>query len=627
MAYQPVQVHLPAPAQLQDPMELRKLRQTQLLNRAWNDSLVTAPDPNNPKARIGDVDQRKFYASAAALGLDPDSAAASLAWRQKQYQNVSGMSDIADTMAAKRPGFNIEEAVGRAGTGYGAPAVIDNTPVPPQGVAGMSGSIGQTVAGAAAEQPKPQAPVTPQGVAVPPPEPQQTQTAPAAPRTGWDGVSDYLGIGRKPEQMLAAQGYPQPQPQTDVPRPAGVPDTSMLVSPMPDIPEADMQMYRDQVQVPPDTRTFDEAALDQYMSLPFGGAQTSSAQMDPAERAKDPVFAWAPQDDGSNAYRQYATALDSQLKANGFASAPDYLMSVYDSAYSQYVKPVPPAALMATPEGKIKYQTMMAEHQQSKVEADARARQAVLAERKALTEDAQKYGVSTIDQRKTEMPEGYVLRDPSKRNEAAALSTNRQNARYAADAVNAAGTDTVKLGLALPQVVRAYATALNPSQQLSEGNIREVAAQMYPEHTGSKEFMLAAALAVGRFFRNGDTSGISQLTNTVDASDPKAVQARLARLAQEAQHLTEVNLRNYVVPAKADAKKPTDKWFEGAQAESRAKKQPAADTAAAPKAPAKPAPAPAPKKKAQPKTSAKFSAMTPEQQAAKIASLKARGLL
>ena len=40
MAYQPVAVHLQEPAKLQDPIELRKLRQTQLLNKAWNESLV-----------------------------------------------------------------------------------------------------------------------------------------------------------------------------------------------------------------------------------------------------------------------------------------------------------------------------------------------------------------------------------------------------------------------------------------------------------------------------------------------------------------------------------------------------------------------------------------------------------
>lgn len=612
MAYQPVAVHLQEPAKLQDPMELRKLRQTQLLNRAWNESLVTEADPNDPNARIGDVDQRKFYENAKALGLDPDSAAASLAWRQKQYAGVSGMSDIADTMAAKRPGFDIEQAVGRAGAGYGQPAVIDNTPAQsaPAGTAGTAGPAPVT------EQSKPQAPMLPQGVAVPPSEQSQAPAAaPAAPRTGWDGVSDYLGIGRKPEQMLAAQGYaapqPQAQPQTDIPRPAGVPDMATMVAPMPDISDADMQAYRDQVVVPPDRRTFDEAAMDKYMSLPFGGVQTQGAQAPASERAKDPVFAWAPQDDGSNAYRQYATALDSQLKANGFASAPDYLMSVYDSTYPQFVKPVPPAALMATPEGKIKYQAMMAEHQQSKVEADARARQAVLAERKALTDAAKQYGTTIIDDLKTQTGDvsDQILLDPTQRNAYNALRGVQRVAPHIEKQLQEA-TDWVAIQTTLPAIVRLSVAATNPGQQVNEGAILEnsqrLASKMGFELNGSNAPAFVASLVAA--FR-GDGKPLTQMLSGLASSTPDMIKARGLALIREANDLATSSIPRYATrrpfgnnqPA---ATNPTDEWFAGVQAESRAKKQPAADTAAAP------APAPAPE--AQPKPKPKPKAVPPK---------------
>lgn len=526
MAFQPAPVYLGQDIQLEDKAALRKLHQDRLLNEAFNSSLVTEADPNNPNARVGDIDPRKFYGKAKELGLDPDSAAAALAWKQKQYQTVSGMSDIADTMAAKRPGFDINQSLGRAGAQFG-----DQQP--------QYREIPQTEA--------PQAPKVETGVAVPPPVADKS-------RASWDSVG--AAIGMKPKAAA-----PVAQDPNAVQVPGQVQGTNAASFQLPELPPQPQTSYF--APPAPDQRTFDEAAMDKYMALPFGGVQTAPKQA--ADRASDPLFQWAPADDGSNAYRQYSSALSSQLKAAGYDSPSAYLGQVYDSARDSHLKPVPQAMLLGMgPEGRKTYYQMLSERQQSEVEADALGRKAVLDARNALTEQAQKFGVSTVEQRKTEMPEGLLLRDPAKRAEAAAALTNRENVKYAQQAVADAGMDTTKLSLALPQVVRAYATALNPGQQLSEGNMQEVARQMYPEQLGNKEIMAKAMFALARFFKNGDTSGMQQLSDSIDASDPRALAARLGRLAQESEILNAKTLSSYVVgpergaPAKAAAPQDSD---------------------------------------------------------------------
>lgn len=654
MAYQPVQVHLPAPAQLQDPMELRKLRQTQLLNRAWNESLVTEADPNDPNARIGNVDQRKFYENAKALGLDPDNAAASLAWRLKQYETVGKMQDLSDKAAMTRPGFVMEKAMGRSGAGFGQPAVIDKGykdtastvgaglsgaagTTAPQGVSGAADIVGQSMSGiagsASAEQSKPQAPVLPQGVAVPPSEQSQ------APRTGWDGIDDFLGIGRKPEQMLAAQGYPAPQPQTDVPRPAGVPDMSMLVAPMPDIPEADMQMYRDQVVVPPDRRTFDEAAGDIYSATPMAGSIEASQASESGVPGIDPAWMqWDPQDDGSNVYRQNKAALDNHLKMQGLLDANTLLRRVTESAYKQAMgNAVPPNPALYGIDRKefLKMQSEFVAKQRGAVGTAMKANQDL---RSQFGDVVRKYGDATVDQRKTEMPGGY-LRDESKRDQASALATNKQTLEhvrgYLLDAVDMSNpsnpkVNAAKLMFAVPQLAAAMATTRNPGQQPSVVSLNEQIMSLIPELKNVQDVQDKMAMAGTRWLLSGlkDASGFTSIFQELDAINPLQLANRFAKAWENANSDNNLRYTHYVGSDEPESKQSLDKWFEGAQAESRAKKQPAADTAAAPapKAPTKPNTTPPKKPVPKPKTQAP-GALTPEQKEAKIAALKARGLL
>ena len=143
-----------------------------------------------------------------------------------------------------------------------------------------------------------------------------------------------------------------------------------------------------------------------------------------------------------------------------------------------------------------------------------------------------------------------MLMDPAKRTEAAALITNRQNIANAAQAVEASvdatGPNVTKLMLAAPQVIRAYATALNPGQQLNEGNLLEVSRVMYPEL--SRPHLIQIAAALGRGIRNNDWSGFKTVADAVDATAPQALYDRMRKVAEEAAKLNQISLGSYVTP-------------------------------------------------------------------------------
>lgn len=257
---------------------------------------------------------------------------------------------------------------------------------------------------------------------------------------------------------------------------------------------------------------------------------------------------WEPKDDGSNEYRQFKTALDSQLKSLDMKSASDYLQKIGENTYKQNLY-VPNQMAWMTKEGKIDYSAMGAEIakvKDSDQKARAKAEEAIQKAKDSLMETAKKYGVDTVEGRKLDI-ENYKLRDSSKRTEAASLITNKQNISNAKAAIKDAGVDTTKLALAAPQVIRAYATALNPGQQLSEGNLIEVSKVLYPDMASKPEFVAKLAGGLMRGIKDDDWSVFDQLTNYVDAGAPTKVAARMAKIASEAAVLNEKNLDNYVI--------------------------------------------------------------------------------
>lgn len=134
---------------------------------------------------------------------------------------------------------------------------------------------------------------------------------------------------------------------------------------------------------------------------------------------------WEPADDGTNEYRQYRTALDSQLKANGLGSTSDYLKKIGESTYKQNIY-IPNQLAYMSKDGKIDYAAYGAEiakQKESEIKAQAKAEEAIQNAKDKLMETAQKYGVSTIaskeegrnvEKQEADMqgrrPEGYQYR-------------------------------------------------------------------------------------------------------------------------------------------------------------------------------------------------------------------------
>ena len=323
------------------------------------------------------------------------------------------------------------------------------------------------------------------------------------------------------------------------------------------LPE-DSTQYPSAITPGVDNRTHAQMVEDSY--------DPSKSMMDPrnlmagsghdADQNGD-MFKWEPTNVDGQQYQQFASALKTQLNAAGYSDAPSYLKGVYDSTFQANMPPAPNNLLLSQGlEGQAKYGKELQEYQAGLIKAKGEATKAVIAAKDKLAEFAKGYGDQTVEQRKSELGPNEILRDPSKRNEAAALKTNRQTVAFAAEAVKEAGTDTSKLALAAPQVIRAYATANNPGQQLSEGNLLESSKQLFPDYSDNKGFMVKATLALARGLRSNDWSGMDQLMNVVDASAPAALQARLARLASEAEKLNEINYSNYVITNKKEESNP-----------------------------------------------------------------------
>lgn len=107
---------------------------------------------------------------------------------------------------------------------------------------------------------------------------------------------------------------------------------------------------------------------------------------------------WEPKDNGSNEYRQFATALQNELSANNFKSAEDYLTTVGKTVYEQNLY-VPNPMAMYTKDGKIDraaYGAEIAKQKQSQIVAKAKAEEAILKARDGLIAKAKEYGVQTI---------------------------------------------------------------------------------------------------------------------------------------------------------------------------------------------------------------------------------------
>lgn len=553
----------------------REMRQKNLLQRALQSNLN----------ENGQVNQQGFYRDAARYGLDPESIHTGM--KLNAMQQDEAVSSLDRQLQAKSL-YGDLRAGERNQAPYGAPVEPEKpalTEIPNPAYAEWEARNPQPVQESQSSQlpksekvrnyfmsmgfgrkqqaPQTQAPVmthtppdsafspvpteTPAAPPVSTPEPTTTPApAPAEPddtsnADGMDlGASNITGSlpTTTPGFDLSSIGYGDVAPSKTIPYQPPTPPT------------------------PKDTRSFEQRVADTFnppsglFDTMGGGAGAASA----AGKDDDPLLVWNPENDGTNEYVQYKTALDSALKSNGFNDASSFLKHVKDSTMLANMPREPNRGLLQLgKEGRSKYMGELADYKAGIAKAEGLAKQAVIEERRKLADFAKQFGTNVVDTRKTELDDKYILRDPAKRTEAQALITNRETIKYVQEAVKSAGNNTAKLKLVFPQLARAYATAANPGMQLNQGNLQEVAEGMFPESIGNKEFIARVTSGIARGLVNKDWSMFQQFGDALEAQAPGALAERMNKLAAETQQMNETTLRGYVTVREektADESKP-----------------------------------------------------------------------
>lgn len=306
-----------------------------------------------------------------------------------------------------------------------------------------------------------------------------------------------------------------------------------------------------------DTRSARQVVEDSYDPSQTIEARTAGGT--DATTDDDSLFQWDPQDNGTNQFQQFKSALTAKLKGIGAVDPegnPDpskYLRQLYTAKVLENMPPKPNEMLLQQGrEGMVKYRAEQQVYQAALDKAMGLGQQAVLKAKNDMADWAKQYGIDTVEQRKSEIP-GGILRDPARRQEAAALITNEQNIANAEHALKAAvdpntgAPNMAKLLMVAPQSIRAYATALNPGQQLNEGGLLEVGQILFPH--ANKPQWEQIALGLGRGLKNNDWSLFDTIAGTIDATSPQALYARLELLNKEAATLNATSKASYVQPA------------------------------------------------------------------------------
>ena len=560
----------------------REMRQKNLLQRALQSNLN----------ENGQVNQQGFYRDAVRYGLDPESIHTGM--KLNAMQQDEAVSSLDRQLQAKSL-YGDLRAGERNQAPYGAPVAPEKpalTEIPNPAYAEWEARNPQPVQESQSSQlpksekvrnyfmsmgfgrkqqaPQTQAPVmtptppdsafspvpteTPAAPPVSTPEPTMTPAEPddTSNADGMDlGASNITGSlpTTTPSFDLSSIGYGDVAPSKTIPYQPPTPPT------------------------PKDTRSFEQRVADTFnppsglFDTMGGGAGAASA----AGKDDDPLLVWNPENDGTNEYAQYKTALDSALKSNGFDDASSFLKHIKDSGMLANMPREPNRGLLQLgKEGRSKYMGELADYKAGIAKAEGLAKQSVMEERRKLADFAKQFGANVVDTRKTELDDKYILRDPAKRTEAQALITNRETIKYVQEAVKSAGNNTAKLKLVFPQLARAYATAANPGMQLNQGNLQEVAEGMFPESIGNKEFIARVTAGIARGLVNKDWSMFQQFGDALEAQAPGALAERMNKLAAETQHMNETTLRGYVrerqqkqpdasVPASIPKQSGTDK--------------------------------------------------------------------
>lgn len=462
----------------------------------------------------GRLNESGFYKNIAESGLGAEDAGAAMDWYHKGKS-----ADVATALAnlqLRAQGVD-PNAQGRAGAEIGEPTPVEVPAAEPK-ASGYDLMTDRDIGGVPAVAPKAR------------------------------GMADWWDKLRG--KQSAEEPQPGAEPSTDM---GAIGSSSLATGQLPPLPEGAGSPAT--LRPGQDNRSARQMVEDSYKPENTLAARSAPTQQ-PSE-GEASLFEWNAVDNGSNQFQQFSQALGAKLKgigavdAQGIPNPSKYLQQIYSSTVMANMPPAPNTALLNQGlEGMSKYEGEVQKYAAEIQKAKGLAQSAVLKAKSDLVDYAKQFGVDTVEQRKSEIP-GGMLRDPAKRTEAAALVTNKQNIANAAHAVEAAvdanGPNVTKLMLAAPQVIRAYATALNPGQQLGEGNLLEVSRVMYPDITGPK--LISVATALGRGLRNNDWSGFKTISDAIDATAPQALFQRMQTLTREADKLNQISLSSYVTPS------------------------------------------------------------------------------
>jgi hypothetical protein len=532
---QPVNYGNPSEENAANYAQTKKL----LLDKAFASNIATEPvvdASGTVVTKPGDLDQAGFYRDAVKAGLGPAEVPAAMQYYLGQKQGES--QAVALNLGQKQMGVQ-DPVVSRNGAQIGEPAITttpaaSSEPKNPLVPAAAPSPDGQAPAGSWFDQlkAKTQQPASDQAQIA-------AQTAAPSGAAQYDNkaaLAKLFGMKDANGQDLGSSTL-QGNQSTQPPSPVG------QLPPL--APQA-----QGMISQAPDNRTALQTIEDSANAGPGPQGMAPSVATPPAA-----LTTWEPKDDGSNQYRQFKTALDTKLQSMGMPDASAYLSQVYNQAYKANT-PTPPNPMLLSQggEGRAKYMEQQMAFAAGKQKAEGAAEAATLAARASLEETAKQYGVNTVAQSTTELSPDEILRDPAKRDQAAALKTNFEYIRNAQNDLAAAGVNTTKLALLAPAVARAVATAVNPGQQIGTGNLEEVDRLLYPDQVEDKRFMGKALMAITRGLKNDDWSGVQQLSDYIDAGDPAAVSKRFQATLAEAQKLNATTYGSYVKPAQAPAK-------------------------------------------------------------------------
>lgn len=489
-------------------------------------------DANGNKVYIpaGQLNQRQYINDIADLGLGPDYT------NRYLEQNVKTNAAIKDQLLTDQLRKNLGvsgEPAPRPGASTGAPAPVKKASVklgewfearkkskelnvPEPELVVRTGPVDDSTPLQSAEF---------TGMSTSNPTPQQPQTSEQqVPENITKTLEGYdLGSSTlKPEQMKSP------------------------VMQLPELKSEPVETY-----IPQDTRSVLQYEQDRYDPSQGIAAKMAGQTQDGGSQ---PITKWEPVDDGTNQYRQFKASLDAKLKANGFASADDYLKQIHAQTMAANTPPMPSESLLAMGlEGQAKYQDQYNAYIAGLAQARGKADEAVMKARDGLTEIAKAYGVDTVEDRKTLLSPGVRVKNEADFDAASALASNRGFIRKISADIDNAGDNVATLTAILPQLARGMATAWSPGQQINEGNLSENVGTLYNglQTQNGQPVEEAAKTAFLRLLFKGDAGGITDLNNRLDATSVKVLKQRMKAAAEEAKNVTDERYKHYTTDTAA----------------------------------------------------------------------------